>query len=61
MRLPRYGLPHLQEGIRLAAKNFLNKKPEDITMDLQDSLQGNMREIIGTLSKGDQHRQGFLL
>ena len=37
-----------QEGIRLAAKNFLNKKPEDITMDLQDSLQGNMREIIGT-------------
>ena len=39
-----------QEGIRLAAKNFLNKKPEDITMDLQDSLQGNMREIIGTLS-----------
>ena len=35
-----------QEGIRLAAKNFLNKKPEDITMDLQDSLQGNMREII---------------
>ena len=38
-----------QEGIRLAAKNFLNKKPEDITMDLQDSLQGNMREIIGTL------------
>ena len=39
-----------QEGIRLAAKNFLNKKPEDITMDLQDSLQRNMREIIGTLS-----------
>lgn len=38
------------EGIRLAAKNFLNKKPADITMDLQDSLQGNMREIIGTLS-----------
>ena len=38
------------EGIRLAAKNFLNKKPADITMDLQDSLQGNMREIIGTIS-----------
>lgn len=38
------------EGIRLAAKNFLNKKPNDITLDLQDSLQGNMREIIGTLS-----------
>ena len=41
--------PHA-EGIKLAAKNFLNKRPEDITLDLQDSLQGNMREIIGTLS-----------
>lgn len=38
------------EGIKLAAKNFLNKKAADITLDLQDSLQGNMREIIGTLS-----------
>ena len=38
------------EAIQLAAKNFLNKKPEQITMDLQDSLQGNMREIIGTLA-----------
>ena len=38
------------EGIRLAAKNFLNKKSADITEDLKDSLQGNMREIIGTLS-----------
>ena len=38
------------EAIQLAAKNFLNKDPEMITMDLQDSLQGNMREIIGTLA-----------
>lgn len=38
------------DGIKLAAKNFLNKKAVDITLDLQDSLQGNMREIIGTLS-----------
>lgn len=38
------------EGIQLAAKNFLNKSPEQIAKDLQDSLQGNMREIIGTLS-----------
>ncbi len=38
------------EGIKLAAKNFLNKKADAITLDLQDSLQGNMREIIGTLS-----------
>ena len=39
-----------EEGIRLAAKNFLNACAEDITDDLQDSLQGNMREIIGTLT-----------
>ncbi len=39
-----------EEAISLAAKNFLNKKPEQITLDLQDSLQGNMREIIGTLA-----------
>lgn len=38
------------EAIQLAAKNFLNKDSEQITNDLQDSLQGNMREIIGTLS-----------
>ena len=38
------------EGIKLAAKNFLNKQSNDITLDLQESLQGNMREIIGTLS-----------
>lgn len=39
-----------EDGIKLAAKNFLNKTPESITLDLQDSLQGNMREIIGTLT-----------
>ncbi|MBQ7679061.1 MAG: flotillin family protein [Butyrivibrio sp.] len=38
-----------EEAIQLAAKNFLNKNPKQITEDLQDSLQGNMREIIGTL------------
>ncbi len=38
------------DAIQLAAKNFLNKTPEQITLDLQDSLQGNMREIIGTLA-----------
>ncbi len=37
------------QGIQLAAKNFLNKKPDQIALELQDSLQGNMREIIGTL------------
>ena len=39
-----------EKGIRLAAKNFLNKKGADIALDLRDSLQGNMREIIGTLT-----------
>lgn len=39
-----------EEGLKLAAKNFLNKVAEEITLDLQDSLQGNMREIIGTIS-----------
>ncbi len=38
------------EGIRLAARNFLNKGLDEIAADLIDSLQGNMREIIGTLS-----------
>ena len=38
-----------KDGIRLAAKNFLNMTPDEIATQLQDSLQGNMREIIGTL------------
>lgn len=38
-----------EAGIQLAAKNFLNMQPEEITKSLQDSLEGNMREIIGTL------------
>lgn len=37
------------EGIRLAAKNFLNMSPKEIAHQLRDSLQGNMREIIGTV------------
>lgn len=38
-----------EDGIRLAAKNFLNMTPEHIALQLKDSLQGNMREIVGTL------------
>ena len=38
-----------EDGIQLAAKNFLNMEPQEITQSLQDSLEGNMREIIGTL------------
>ena len=37
------------EGMLKAERNFLNKEPGDIAYELQDSLQGNMREIIGTL------------
>ena len=38
------------DTLDLAMKNFLNKSPEMIIQDLQDSLQGNMREIVGSLS-----------
>jgi len=41
--------PMLVDGLQLAAKNFLNMDPNRIASELQDSLQGNMREIIGTL------------
>ena len=37
------------EGIKIAMKNFLNLSEEAITKALTDSLQGNMREIIGTV------------
>lgn len=37
------------EGIEKAMKNFLNMKEDKIIQALTDSLQGNMREIIGTV------------
>ena len=37
------------EGIELAMKNFLNMDEDRIIQALTDSLQGNMREIIGTV------------
>ena len=39
----------LVPGIDLAMKNFLNMREEQIVKALTDSLQGNMREIIGTM------------
>ncbi len=42
-----------EEGIQLAMKNFLNMKEDQIMEALVDSLQGNMREIIGTISLKD--------
>lgn len=38
------------DGLALAAKNFLNMNEKQIIEALTDSLQGNMREIIGTIS-----------
>lgn len=38
------------EGIKLAQKNFLNMSEEEIVSSLTDSLQGNMREIVGTMT-----------
>ncbi|MBR4436002.1 MAG: flotillin family protein [Clostridia bacterium] len=37
------------EGIKIAMKNFLNMSEDAIALALTDSLQGNMREIIGTV------------
>jgi len=38
------------EGIRLAAKNFLNMDETQIARQVQDSLEGNMREVCGALT-----------
>lgn len=38
------------EGIALAMQNFLNMDEGDIINCLTDSLQGNLREIVGTVS-----------
>ena len=49
------------DGIRLAAKNFLNMTERDIANQVKDSLEGNMREIIGTidLKSLNNDRDGF--
>lgn len=41
------------EGIKLAMKNFLNMSKDKIADQLVDSLQGNMREIVGTITLKD--------
>jgi flotillin len=38
------------EGTRLAAKNFLNMSAQEIATSIKDSLEGNMREVIGAIS-----------
>ena len=49
------------EGIRLAAKNFLNMTERDIANQIQDSLEGNMREVIGSIGLRELNtdRDGF--
>lgn len=49
------------EQIQLACRNFLNKNPGQIAFELQETLQGNIREIVGTMDlKGiNQNREGF--
>ena len=37
------------EGTRLAAKNFLNMTSAEIAAQVKDSLEGNMREVIGAI------------
>lgn len=37
------------EGVRLASKNFLNMTAEQIAASVKDSLEGNMREVIGAI------------
>jgi flotillin len=39
-----------QEGTRLAAKNFLNMSPQQIAAEIKDSLEGNMREVVGAIT-----------
>ncbi len=38
------------DGISKAMRNFLNMNPRDFEAAIVDSLQGNMREIIGTIT-----------
>lgn len=49
------------EGIALASKNFLNMNPTDIARQVQDSLEGNMREVVGAMNLDElvQNRDKF--
>ena len=38
------------EGTRLAAKNFLNMSSEQIANEIKNSLEGNMREVVGAIT-----------
>lgn len=49
------------EGVRKAARNFLNMNSNDIAQQLQDTLQGNLRELVGSqgLKELNIDRDGF--
>lgn len=41
------------DGIRLFAKNFLNNGADQVAASIKDSLEGNMREVIGAIDLED--------
>lgn len=49
------------EAMELAMKNFLNLGPDDISMKVQEILEGNMREITGQMPLKEmiRDRKGF--
>ena len=54
---------HTPDLIKLAAKNFLNKKPEYIAAVAREVLEGNVREIVGKMKLEEMvsDRQKFAL
>lgn len=50
-----------EEMVKAAMRNFLNMQEEDIIIALTDSLQGNLREIVGTQTLRElcQNRKAF--
>lgn len=41
------------DNINMASKNFLNMTPNTIAQEIKDSLEGNMREVIGAITLND--------
>ena len=51
------------KNIEIAMRNFLNKSSDDVRNTITKSLQGNLREIIGTMELKDicQNKAEFSL
>ena len=43
----------VEHGMDIAMRNFLNKKQDSVKSTIAKSLQGNLREIIGTMNLKD--------